>query len=154
MRVSLSGTFVVMMVMTGFVRPAAATPISYSEGVSGDLIGDLPASTIFTLDVGVNTVSGTSIYGPGGTDFDSFAFDVPVGMQVSNISYAFVRTGTATAGTLAFALNNDNPGAFPFLAQQFVDLFGASPVMMFAAGLPQNARIYGIQNLSLSKTGI
>ena len=43
MRVSLSGTFVVMMVMTGFVRPAAAMPISYSEGVSGDLGTDVDA---------------------------------------------------------------------------------------------------------------
>jgi len=154
MRVSLLGTFVVMIVMTGVVRPAGASPISYTESVSGDLVSGLPAPTVFTLDVGVNTVSGTSTFGPTSSDFDSFAFDVPVGMQVTDISYAFVRTGTATAGFTGFALDNGNPGAFPLLAQQIVNLFGASPVGMFATTLPLGAGIYSVQNESLSRAGI
>src|SRR6266540_3135171 len=101
MRVSLPATFVVMMLVTGFVRSAAATPLSYSEAVSGDLIEVLTAPTVFTLDVGVNTVSGTFGFNPE-ADFDSFAFSVPVGMVVTNISYAFVRGGSATFAGASF----------------------------------------------------
>jgi hypothetical protein len=152
MRVSLP-TFVVMMLMTGFVRSAAATPISYSEAVSGDLTSPLPAPTVFALDVGANTVSGTSTYGPGDSlDFDSFAFSVPVGMMVTNISYAFVRGGTATAGSTGFVFGTGNIFTSN-LGSQTVNLFGASPVVMFASGLPESAGIYGITNNLLSRSG-
>jgi len=59
MRVSPPATFVVMLLLTAWVSPAAATPISYSESDSGDLGQVLPAPTVFALDVGVNTVAGT-----------------------------------------------------------------------------------------------
>ena len=155
MRVSLPATFVVMMLMTGFVRPAAATPISYSESVSGDLAGSLPAPTVFTLDVGVNTVSGTSTYGGNSpTDSDSFAFSVPVGMTLTGISYAFVRGGTATAGNTGFDLDNGNVNPVaPFFGPQIVNLFGASPVVMFASALPLTAGTYAMFNESLAYVG-
>ena len=80
----------------GVVR---AEPITYSEAVHGDL-GQLtspgypPAPTIFTLDVGVNTFSGT--LGQGGTvddvDFDSIAFAVPTGTQLTTVAYSVSAT--------------------------------------------------------------
>ena len=136
MRVSLPTTFVSMVLTTAFVSPAAATPISYSESVSGDLVAALPAPTAFTLDVGVNTVSGTSHYA-GDIDPDSFAFTVPVGMVVTNVSFAFVRTIGGAAGHTGFTLDNGNTIFVPpVLGQQSVNLFGASPVVMFALALP------------------
>jgi PEP-CTERM motif-containing protein len=153
MRVSLPVTFAFMMLMTAFVTPAAATPISYSESVSGDLVAALPAPTVFTLDVGVNTVSGTTHLLPD-VDGDSFAFSVPVGMVVTNVSFAFVRTRGGTAGQIGFVLDNGNTIFVPpVLAQQLVDLFGASPVVMFASGLPLSAGTYGITTSSVSEAG-
>jgi hypothetical protein len=69
MRMSMPATFAFMVLTTTFTSPATATPLSYSEAVSGDLIEVLPAATVFTLDVGVNTVSGT--FGVNPVDFDS-----------------------------------------------------------------------------------
>jgi hypothetical protein len=55
MRVSMAATFAFMMLTTAFISPAAASPISYSESVSGDLSSHPPAPTVFMLDVGVNS---------------------------------------------------------------------------------------------------
>jgi hypothetical protein len=153
MRVSLSATFVVMMVMLGVVRPASATAISYTESASGDLPFLLPGP-VFTLDVGVNTVSGTSTDAPGSgvVDPDSFAFIVPVGMEVTNISYAFTRGGGATVAVTGFDLENGNTTA-SLLGNQSVDLFGASPVVMFASHLPLSAGTYGIYNFGFGLDG-
>jgi hypothetical protein len=155
MRVSLSATFVVMLAMVGLVRPASATPISYTESASGDLPPFLPAAPafVFTLDVGVNTVSGTSHFdNVDGADGDSFAFTIPVGMELTNISYAFVRGGDATGGNLFYELDNGNaPVSLPALGSQTIDLFGASPVVVFASGLPLGAGTYGISNESVTK---
>jgi hypothetical protein len=158
MRTSLPATFVIMMLMPAVVPPAAATPISYSESVSGDLSSHPPAPTVFTLDVGVNTVSGTSFSSndPFVSDLDSYAFAVPVGMVVTNISYAFVRRtlANATSGDAFFFLDNGNaPFVSGFLAAQVVDVFGASPVVMFPSALPLSAGTYAIDNVSLSAIG-
>ena len=154
MRVSLPATFVVMLLVTVWVSPAAATPISYSESVSGDLVAALPAPTAFILDVGVNTVSGTSHDDPGSLDPDSFAFTVPVGMVVTNVSFAFVRTMGGATGHIGFTLDNGNTLFVPpVLGQQLIDLFGASPVVMFASALPLSAGIYGITTSVVDQSG-
>jgi hypothetical protein len=142
-----------MLLMTVWVSPAGATPISYSESVSGDLAAALPAPTAFILDVGVNTVSGTSHFDPG-LDGDSFAFTVPGGMVVTNVSYAFVRTIGGSAGHTGFTLDNGNTLFVPpVLGQQLVDLFGASPVVMFVSALPLSAGTYGITNSAVDQSG-
>ena len=87
-------------------------------------------------------------------DGDSFAFSVPAGMVVTNISFAFVRTRGGTAGQIGFVLDNgNNLFVLPVLAQQQVDLFGASPVVMFASGLPLSAGTYGITTSAVDETG-
>jgi hypothetical protein len=154
MRASLFATFVVMLAMVGLARPASATPINYQESVSGDLPTSLPAAPafVFLLDVGVNTVSGTSHFNVDGADGDSFAFTIPVGMELTNISYAFVRGGDATSGSLFYELDNGNaPVSSPALGSQSIDLFGANPVVVFASGLPLGAGTYGVSHESVTK---
>jgi hypothetical protein len=156
MRLSLSAAFAVMLVMVGLVRPASATQIHYQELVSGDLSASLPGP-LFTLDVGVNTVSGTSTDAPGLlVDPDSFAFIVPVGMEVTNISYAFTKGGGATVAATGFDLENGNSiPAFPGLplGVQSVDLLGATPVVMFASHWPLTAGTYGLYNFGFGLAG-
>jgi hypothetical protein len=79
------------------VPHAGAAPFVYSESVSGDLAADLPVATVFALDVGDNTVSGTLGFGL----FDSFAFSVPVGTQLTQITFSFVLApgSVGSAGT-------------------------------------------------------
>jgi hypothetical protein len=62
--------------------PAAAAPVNYNESVNGDLAGQgtLP---VLNLDIGANTITGTfESPAVGDPDFDSVAFQVPVGMQL------------------------------------------------------------------------
>src|SRR5688572_24973154 len=73
-----------------------AVPLSYSEALAGDLTFRSPA---FLLDVGRNTIAGTThfdVNSPGrprfDTDFDSFAFSVPTGLQLAGISFSFATT--------------------------------------------------------------
>jgi hypothetical protein len=150
MRASLFATFVVMLVMLGLARPASATPISYSEGIDLPYSLPAPSAAIFTLGVGANTVSGTihfNVSSNGAFDFDldSFAFIVPVGTEVTNISYAFTRGGNATLGVVNYelALGNNFVTA---LGNDSVDLFAPSPKSMFGGASPLSAGTYGIQN--------
>jgi hypothetical protein len=63
---------------TVFAAASAAMPVTYQESVSGDLtsFGPLP---VFALDIGTNTVSGTTGILNNTLDFDSFAFKIPSG---------------------------------------------------------------------------
>jgi hypothetical protein len=165
MHVSLPATFVVVLLMTVWVSPAGATPISYSESDSGDLGQVLPAPTVFALDLGVNTVAGTIhfIIDEGlNADFDAdvFAFSVPVGLVVTNISYAFVTgpiVGNPTAAEVSLLLGEGN--AFPPVpplagSGQTIELLtDISPVVMFASQLPLSAGTYSIFPLFLADRG-
>jgi len=148
MRIELPATVAVFaLLLTAAVAPAAAAPITYSESVSGDLGASLPASSIFALDAGVNTVSGTLAFtNTGGLEQDSFALSVPIGMQLTAISFAFATTlaGVTTAAEKFFLLDNDNIVSFPFLAFQTIDVLGASPFDAFTSALPLGPGIYGM----------
>jgi hypothetical protein len=115
---------------------ALALPLSYSEAASGDLTFPSPA---FTLDAGSNTISGTthfSVNEPGrprlDTDFDSFAFIVPTGLQVAGISLSFVTTAVnVSRANLELRLCRDSStcGLDPMelLGVDEADLLGVSP---------------------------
>src|SRR5689334_12418298 len=96
------------------VAQAGATPFVYTESASGDLPSLLPAATVFTLDLGQNTVSGTQeFFSKRSTGvLDSFAFEIPVGMELTGITYSFVLAPGSTrsnGGDLTeFTLDNDN----------------------------------------------
>src|SRR5262245_16322031 len=74
----------IIVVLSWPVHLAVAVPVNYQESVSGDLPeSGMPLPT-FTFDIGLNTVSGR--FGTDisyGADFDSFAFTIPPGMQLT-----------------------------------------------------------------------
>jgi len=149
MRIGLSATVVVFgLLLTGAVAPATAAPISYVESVSGDLATALPAPTVFTLDAGVNTVSGTLAFTQAdGLERDSFAVSVPVGMQLTSIAFAFTTTlvghNDFAEKVFTFDFGNLFP-QFPIPAFGIIDVMGASPVDVFAIALPVGPGVYGI----------
>ena len=131
-------------VVCPFVRSSEAAPFSYSEAVSGDLpTGDtLP---LFTLDIGINTVSGT--FGTDGIDpdFDSFAFKVP-------------RHSELTAGQVALTdvMGNVISGEWQLRARSAKYIEGAliefinadSPGIDSLDSVPQRSSIYNISHVS------
>jgi len=77
-------TLTTLATAVALVAPVQATPITYSEEVSGDL--PIALSTTLFLGVGLNTVSGTIGYGTTGDyDLDSFSFVVPTGGKLDRI---------------------------------------------------------------------
>ncbi|MGB8331760.1 MAG: PEP-CTERM sorting domain-containing protein [Polyangiales bacterium] len=90
-------TFGVGVVVALFVGTARPMPFDYSESVSGDLSGS--PSTAFAFDLGDNTISGTAHFTVNfgdthfDTDFDSFAFNLPTGSKLIELS--LVSTTTA-----------------------------------------------------------
>jgi PEP-CTERM motif len=139
-------------------RRSDAAPFSYSEGVSGDLGSNLPAPSVFAFDVGSNTVSGTLSVSAGldNFDFDSFAFSVPSGAQLTNIGFTFSTTvvGNLMAAAPQFALDNGNAAAvLPFLASQAIDFLGSSPVSPFGGALPLGPGTYGLSQLTSQRLG-
>jgi hypothetical protein len=147
-RFQLVGRVVGLLAVLLFARVGHATPIIYDEGVSGDL-GDTFPATQFTLDIGSNTITGTTHFtvhsSLASVDFDHFAFAVPTGMHVTDNTYAFLATpvpGTMSAG-VDYRLDNGNalPVA-PLLGDVTVDMLGASLVHPFGTALPLGAGTY------------
>jgi hypothetical protein len=151
----LVGRIVGVLAVLLFARVGNATPIAYDEGVSGDL-GTAPLFTQLTLDAGSNTIKGTTHVTGGiafSVDADAFAFVVPVGMHVTNITYAFTTTtaGGATAATAHYELDNGNADPVsPFLGDVVVNLLGASPVHPFGSALPLGAGTYSVFEADMS----
>jgi hypothetical protein len=82
------GLWLMVITLGLSVASSQASPIFYDEAINGDLIESNPLPT-FTLDVGTNVVTGTTwgVCCPF-FDFDSFAFVVPLGMQLVNITFS------------------------------------------------------------------
>jgi hypothetical protein len=145
-------------------RVGHATPVTYDELVSGDLGTRFPA-TVFTLDLGSNTVTGTTqaVVGPPAMpgDFDTFAFVVPVGMHVTDITYAYATTilGSPTSSqSLSWVLGPGNKGIGPFppfLGEIFIpDVTVGSPARLLAgSGLPFGAGTYTVEEFGLTFGG-
>jgi hypothetical protein len=160
MRRSATATTLAATLVLSLSATARATPLAYSEGVSGDLAGALPAPSVFALDVGLNTVSGTihffNIDHVFDSDSDVFAFSVPLGTQLTQILYSFVLSPNSdtTGGSAGFTLDNDNaPSVVPFLGQQDILLFGPSPIPVFASALPLGPGVYGLRHDNLISAG-
>jgi hypothetical protein len=81
--------------------PAVATPVNYNEAVDGDLPGGSPYP-VLPLDVGVNTVTGTSDFDAPSldslsADFDDFEFTVPASTRL--VSFGFTSSVTSVSGS-------------------------------------------------------
>jgi len=138
------------------VSPVHATPLAYNEAVSGDL-PENPPFPVLSLDVGANTVSGTSfvnfpVGGPNSADFDSFEFSVPANTQLVGITYTpTVTNDTSGDTTLRMeAFVDDVPVTKSFACQEFYIINKTSigptclvpPTNTFAAALPLDAGTY------------
>jgi hypothetical protein len=129
-----------------------ASPIAYDEGASGDLAASPVGAPIFTLDLGTNTVTGTMHFNSGAIvewDFDSFGFDVPVGLELLAFTFSFAPTitGDVFLADTVFALDNTVETAPPFLDERLVDLLGGSgPLSVFSAVLPLGSGTYWLQH--------
>lgn len=122
---------------------AHAAPITYIEQVHGDLplFGD-PLTTV-ALDVGLNTVTGTTALGSAGFDFDSFAFTVAPGQRVESLKVVL----TDVSENLTAALWDVNAGGRGYNSGSRLDtLDPASPGFDFLdpAALPLGPGDYNI----------
>lgn len=127
----IAGLVAVMPVFgVGLADRAIAAPLTYSESVDGDLVGQTLA-----FDVGVNTVSGSGIsIFFGSSDFDNFYFTLPTASRLTGVSFAFE---TALVGpTVTLATFYELHQGITTLDDAAVNLLGSSPVSMFGAALP------------------
>jgi hypothetical protein len=117
-------------------NPASAAPIVYDESVSGEV--DLTYSTSpFLLDIGVNRILGTTSY----VDFDSFAFDIPAGLQLTQVDLLFRVIDDPdidSALWTSFTIDDDQNQSGPGLAFEEFDfsVVSAPLTSLFAAVLP------------------
>jgi len=141
------------------VRTSAASPIVFSETVSGDLGEGFPAQ-LFTLDVGVNTISGNThvlfeLPFNFSVDFDDFAITIPAGLELGGITYAFVPVVTpgTTSATSEYQLGAGNTSPSPPLASATIDFQGPLLVFPFASALPLGAGTYAVNQSQMSGAG-
>ncbi len=129
---------------------AHADPFTFFESVSGDL----PTPTIFTFDVGVNTIGGSLGFGVSQTaDFDSFAFAIPQGTALTSVSYWFrtnLSPDVAQAGS-EFALLDETG-----VELASVSILGLAPTpplgsagLAFMSALPVQSGIYYLSHFSM-----
>jgi len=149
-------TTIIALLAALAVSPGHATPLAYNEAVSGDLPESAPFP-VLPLDVGVNTVNGTSfvnfpVGGPNSADFDSFEFSVPANTRLVWITYTpTVTKDTSGDTTLRMeAFVDDVPVTKSFACQEFYIINKTSigptclvpPDNTFASALPLDAGTY------------
>jgi len=139
----------VACLLAGLAACANATPVAYNEAVSGDLCFCLPFA-LFTLDIGANTVSGTTAL----HDVDDFVLAVPAGMELTDITFAFVLSpdGVTDAVEL-FSLDIWGDFLAPSLGEAAIQFFGASPAHLYASALPLGAGSYSLTRFFAGQTG-
>jgi hypothetical protein len=138
----------------GSICSAQAAVVTYSEAVS-DSLSATGALTTFTLDIGINTVSG-QIADSNPDDLDSFAFVIPTGAELvsgqvqlidflEDVTKAIwqLRSGSANAGNGALidTLSPASPGTSP----------GTDTIA--AAVLPLAAGTYNFTNTDVKGNG-
>jgi len=136
-------------------NPASAAPLYYDEAVSGEV--DLTYSnTPFLLDLGVNQILGTTGCLPGDCpDFDQFAFDIPAGLQLTQVNLLFRLVEDAAIDsqlTTSFEIDDDQDGFGPGLAFQGFDFsLVSSPLNnLFTTVLPLGPGGYEMLGGSIS----
>ena len=129
----------------------AAAPFLYDESVSGDLPCNIPPCAVFPFDIGTNVILGTVTN--GAANFDSFAFSIPAGTELTSVTYSWEVSGvpTLTVASTAYALT---PNTSSFAGTEAINLVTAtSPVTLFSAQLPIGAGTRALFQNSLAGTG-
>lgn len=120
-----------------------AAPVAYDEAVGGDLVAGISFANGngFTLDVGLNTITGSaSTVGPD-TGFDNFGVVFGTGLRIVGGSFTANNTG---AGNF-----NINSSAVPTTTGVFQDVLG--PGVSNIAFLPFNSgSVFRVNNQSTS----
>ena len=85
----------------------ALSVVNYNENIYGDFPNWLTQnpSNIIILNVGTNTILGTTTYYYSGTnDYDAIRFTIPEGMSLSEIDISLTSSGTGTVNNYALSL--------------------------------------------------
>ncbi|WP_425613651.1 hypothetical protein NA78x_003486 [Anatilimnocola sp. NA78] len=135
-------------VLLGFVSTSHAAIIAYNETVNGDLPSSVPIS-VGTLDLGINTVSGTTGFGGSYLDFDSFRFTIAPGQQLTAINLDLANISGSSVISAGWGFYRVSPVPV-FLG----DISASSqPNSVIPSVFPQGAGIYSISASSLAGTG-
>ena len=116
---------------------ASAAPLFYDESISGEV--DLTYSTSpFQLDLGVNQILGTL---GCCVDFDSFAFDIPAGLQLAQVDLLFRIVEDPNINTVlltSFEIDDDQNQSGPGLALEGLNfsVVSSPQINLFTAVLP------------------
>ena len=117
--------------------------ITYDESLDGD--SNLSGTDIGTLDLGLNTISGSIFFDNIGFssrfDLDGYRFTVGTGMRLdsfifdfNNFDYNDANLPPSESGSMTWRMVFSNGTSFN---STFINLFGTSPVELFQ-GLPEN----------------
>ena len=146
----------VLWALSGIVLPisastvAQAAPFAYSEAISGDLPSGEAllffGAPVFNLEAGVNTISG-NLSDIALEGFDSFAFVIPQGYQLSSVKVSYSNSVNFNGTGLSLV-----PGiGVPFgLATDYLAIHELSPKTLFATTTPLGAGTYSIGNFYLN----
>jgi hypothetical protein len=116
---------------TPWSTPAHSTPIHYNESTDGDLPETAPFP-VLDLGSGANTISGSSTLTTSSTaitdhDFDSFAFTVPAGMQLTSIQYTSQVTSSVNPGLVQFQEFLDTEPSLVAISSEFIQVVPSDP---------------------------
>ncbi|MCB1702440.1 MAG: hypothetical protein H6985_04885 [Pseudomonadales bacterium] len=127
-----------------------AAPVSYNEAVDGDLSSS-GGSPQFSLDVGSNTVSGTTFWtSDGSLDRDGFGLIVPDGMSMLAITYAW-EIVSVEAGSLLIQSGRYLGGDCSTCGSDWANVYSTysgplgpdtSPKSLFTSALPLGPGTY------------
>ena len=143
----------VLVSISLFQVDVQATPFTYSEAISGDLVdgyalGFIANPRVFALGVGQNTISGR-ISAPD--DFDGFAVNVPQGATLSKASLSFTRPSIGCCdfgpfpSSAGFGIDSGVGLAFvPSITTEVHFTTGTSPTALFPSNTPFRPGTYTI----------
>jgi len=110
------------------IGPQPGGLVAYDEAVSGDLADSLPSTFVGSVGVGANTVTGTTFASnDGGLSFDadSFSFDVPAGVTVTEmvLEWSLTAVPDVSSAQMSYDLQMDE-NSLQFVV---VDLLSSTP---------------------------
>ncbi len=137
---------VLIAILTAASSGAYASPIHYSEFVSGDTSGLGP---LLSLDFGDNTFEGNASYFVD-ADTDIFRFSVPTGGVLTSLNYAFDTTATGAFAETGWLLFDATP--FTVVGHQAINVIGSGSTAFLPGVLPLQPDTYTLHINMIGKT--